>query len=103
MIKLIRQFFCKHEGLNLAFDIDEIVDKTTLIKCKKCGKKFQIHIVTYGVFDDMYQKGGCQKKRYKTKKDAETVFNSCLLKKRKKQPTSIYFCNYCQSFHLTSK
>lgn len=51
-----------------------------------------------------FKKGACNKKIYKTKKDAQTMLN--FLRKKcttRRRPTFVYCCTECKGFHLTHK
>jgi len=72
------------------------------ITCINCAITGKLKLIVISSFKTSSKKFTCNKYTYQTKKEAETVLNTCKKKKRKKQPTRIYCCDKCSYWHLTS-
>lgn len=104
---MLSKLFCKHRFVfvtNLNFQGQISVEGV----CDLCEEKSHLEIVVYEepsvkrrkFVGEMHL---CNKRTYKSKKDALTVLNACRKLRRSRRPQRVYECNTCTGWHLTSK
>lgn len=98
-MKRFKQLFCKHDLRGeLDLRVEVIQHRYAILKCQKCDKEFLAEMSV-----KQEAEGRCTKRSYKTKKDALTMLKICRNKKRSRRAERVYKCQFCKSWHLTSK
>jgi hypothetical protein len=98
----LRQIICKHK-------YEVVIEHRKASKneyrktavCNKCKKESDMVCILY-TFDE-FSVDGCNKKSYKTKKDAQQMLSACKKRKSGVKPKKIYHCKQCKAWHLTKK